>query len=89
MHELDLSFSIRWTIYDFNRYLEQYLRALTSHAPCTWYSFLGWVEFHFNTSFQTTQGMNPFEAIYGRSPPSNPTYILCSTSVQAVDEVAN
>ena len=64
-----------------NRYLEQHLRALTNEHPKHWYSFLGWVEYNYNTSHHSAIGMSPFEALY-----SIPTYIRGSSPIQAVED---
>ncbi|XP_060962287.1 uncharacterized protein LOC133032379 [Cannabis sativa] len=69
-----------------NRYLEQYLRAFTVENPKQWSKFLCWAEYHYNTSHHSAIAMTPFQAVYGRIPPSIPTYIRGSTTVQAVEE---
>ena len=69
-----------------NRYLEQYLRGFAAEHPKHWYSFLGRVEYHYNTSHHSAIGMSPFEALYGRPPPSIPTYIRGSSPIQAVED---
>lgn len=69
-----------------NRGLEQYLRAFTQHKPSTWVSFLPWAEFHYNTSYHSSLKMSPFEALFGRKPPSIPVYTRGSTSIQALED---
>lgn len=49
-----------------NRCLEQYLRALTSDRPECWLEFLGWAEFHYNTSYHSNINLRSFQAMYGR-----------------------
>nr|XP_048331247.1 uncharacterized protein LOC107420205 [Ziziphus jujuba var. spinosa] len=67
-----------------NQYLEQYLRAFTTDNPNQWSQFLGWAEYHYNTSHHSAIGMTPFQAVYGRFPHTIPTYVRGATSVQAV-----
>jgi len=69
-----------------NRGLEQYLRAFTQHKPSSWVAFLPWAEFHYNTSYHSALKMSPFEALYGRKPPTIPAYARGSTSIQVLDE---
>lgn len=53
-----------------NRGLETYLRCFAGEKPRTWAQFLQWVEFSYNTSFHASIQMTPFQALYGREPPS-------------------
>lgn len=69
-----------------NRTLEQYLRAFTQQKPNTWVSFLPWAEFHYNTSHHGGLKMSPFQALYGRKPPSIPLYTRGSSTLPAVDD---
>ena len=69
-----------------NRYLEQYLRAFTTENPKQWSKYLQWAEYHYNTSFHSSIQMTPFQAVYGRPPPTIPAYIRGSTTIQAVEE---
>ncbi|XP_030479163.2 uncharacterized protein LOC115696402 [Cannabis sativa] len=69
-----------------NRYLEQYLRAFTADNPRQWSRFLPWAEYHYNTSYHSSIEMTPFQAVYGRTPPSIPTYTRGTTSIHAVEE---
>ncbi|XP_062099393.1 transposon Ty3-I Gag-Pol polyprotein isoform X1 [Humulus lupulus] len=68
-----------------NRYLEQYLRAFTADNPKQWSKFLSWAEYHYNTSHHSAIGMTPFQAVYGRAPPTIPAYTRGSTTIQAVE----
>lgn len=62
-----------------NRTLEMYLRCFTLDQPRSWTRFLAWAEFWYNSSYHTSAGMTPFEAVYGRPPPTISRYILDST----------
>ncbi|KAL9450635.1 hypothetical protein AB3S75_012375 [Citrus x aurantiifolia] len=70
-----------------NRGLEQYLRAFTQDKPQSWSSLLGWAEFCYNTSYHSGLKMTPFQALYGRLPPTIPGYTKGSTSVQALEDL--
>nr|GEZ30334.1 hypothetical protein [Tanacetum cinerariifolium] len=53
-----------------NRGLEQYLRAMVLDRPYHWVHLLSWAEYSYNTSFHSSIKMTPFQALYGRMPPS-------------------
>lgn len=69
-----------------NRCVEQYLRCFVSQQPRKWCSFLAWAEFWYNTTFHSSIGMSPFQALYGRPPPSIPNYQIGASSVHEVDQ---
>ncbi|GMI82095.1 hypothetical protein HRI_001879000 [Hibiscus trionum] len=58
-----------------NRCLEMYLRCMTGDDPSKWEQYLAWAEYWYNTSFQSSAGMTPFRALYGRDPPTILTYL--------------
>ena len=70
-----------------NRCLEQYLRAFVADRSTSWASFLGWAEFHYNTSHHFAIGTSPFQAVYGRPPPTIPAYTRGCTSISAVENM--
>ncbi|KAL0537454.1 hypothetical protein IC582_026432 [Cucumis melo] len=49
-----------------NQVLEDMLRACALEFPGSWDSHLHLMEFAYNNSYQTTIGMAPFEALYGK-----------------------
>ncbi|VFR00018.1 unnamed protein product [Cuscuta campestris] len=53
-----------------NRSLEQYLRAFTFERPGKWATFLPWAELALNCSHHAGLSVSPFQALYGRPPPS-------------------
>ena len=53
-----------------NRSLEQYQRAFSFEQPRKWFEFLPWAELAMNCSVNTSIGMSPFKALYGRDPPN-------------------
>ena len=70
-----------------NSCLEQYLKAFAVYKPSSCANFLGWAEYHYNTSHHYAIGISPFQAIYGRSPPSIPAYTRSSTSISVVEDM--
>jgi hypothetical protein len=53
-----------------NRILGVYLRYLAWDEPRSWLRWLPWVEYCYNTSFQTALCTTPFEVVYGHEPPA-------------------
>ena len=51
-----------------NQCLEAYLRCFAGDRPCTWKKWLGMAEYWYNTSFHTSLGLTPYEALYGTKP---------------------
>uniref|UniRef100_A0A2N9H8H7 RNA-directed DNA polymerase n=1 Tax=Fagus sylvatica TaxID=28930 RepID=A0A2N9H8H7_FAGSY len=68
-----------------NKCLETYLRCFVSTRQKQWSRWLHWAEFWYNTSYQTSTRLTPFEAVYGRPPPSVHRYEYGSTAVAQVD----
>lgn len=68
-----------------NKILEMYLRCFVGDVPSSWSSLLPWAEFWYNTSYQTSAQMTPFEVLYGRPPPSITRYIRGTTSNALVE----
>ncbi|MCH90197.1 hypothetical protein A2U01_0011108, partial [Trifolium medium] len=69
-----------------NRCLEKYLRCFVSEEPQNWTRFLALAEFWYNTSYHSAIGMTPFEALYGRAPPSLNSYVSGTTQIESLDE---
>lgn len=68
-----------------NKCVEQYLRCFVAEVPSHWVAMIPWAEYWYNTSYQTTSGMTPFQALYGREPPTIARYILGSTASELVE----
>nr|KYP44660.1 Retrotransposable element Tf2 [Cajanus cajan] len=58
-----------------NRSIEAYLRCITGEHPRRWYTFLHLAEYWFNTTKHSAIGMSPFQALYGRPPPTMVDFI--------------
>lgn len=70
-----------------NRTIKQYLRAFVHHKPSLWHRFLPWAEYHYNTSFHSIAGLTPYQVVYGKPPPSVPSYIVGTSNVVAADDL--
>ena len=71
-----------------NRCLEQYLRCYAGERPRHWLRFLPWAEWAYNTAHHSATGFTPFEAVYGRPPPTLTTYLPARrTERTEVDEL--
>lgn len=69
-----------------NRILQTYLRCFAYDAPNRWLNYLHLAEFWYNSSYQSSIRMSPFQAVYGRAPMSVATYIRGSAQIATVDE---
>jgi len=67
------------------RSLEIYLRCFTSDNLRSWYKYLHLAEFWYNSSYHSAIKTTPFQALYGRPPPSIPDYISSTTSEPNLD----
>ncbi|GKB30446.1 ty3-gypsy retrotransposon protein [Tanacetum coccineum] len=68
-----------------NRCLESYLRCFSCDEPKDWSKYLYLAEFWYNTSYHSVIEMTPFQALYGRPPPTIPHYTLGSSQVVSID----
>jgi hypothetical protein len=68
-----------------NRCLETYLRCFVSTKQKQWSKWLHWAEYWYNTSYQTSTQLTPFEVVYGRPPPVLHRYELGTTAVAEVE----
>lgn len=50
-----------------------------------WGRFLTCVEYHYNTIHHSSIKMTPFRAVYGRPPPTIPTYVRGQSKIEAVE----
>ena len=69
-----------------NRCLEKYLRSFVHQWPRKWLEFLPWAEYWYNTTYHRSTGMTPFQALYGRLPPTIPLYKEGLSPVNDVDQ---
>jgi transposase InsO family protein len=70
----------------FNKCLEKYLMCFASKRKNQWAQWLPLVEWRYNTSYHTATRMTPFEAVYGKMPPSVLSYFPGVSKVQEVDQ---
>jgi hypothetical protein len=69
-----------------NKCLEIYLRCFASEKQNQLAQWLPLAELWYNTSYHTATCMTPFEAVYGKKPPSILSYLPGALKVQAVDQ---
>ncbi|PKI34301.1 hypothetical protein CRG98_045299 [Punica granatum] len=69
-----------------NKCLEMYLRCFLADSPHRSVQMLPWAKYWYNTSFQTSAGMTPFQVLYGREPPTVARYIKGSSSNELVEQ---
>jgi hypothetical protein len=70
-----------------NKCLEQFLRCFTVDQPKQWSKMLSWAEFWYNSSFQSSIGMTPFKAVYGRDAPALIKYEVCHNDQPGLQEL--
>lgn len=66
--------------------LETYLHCFCNNKAQEWVKWLAWAMHWYNTSWKTSTGFTPYEALCGRSPPSMLQYVPITTKVQAVED---
>ena len=69
-----------------NRGIETYLRCFCGERPKEWVKWLHWAEYWYNTTFQRSLGITPFQAVYGRLPPPLVYFGDRDTPSTALDE---
>ena len=69
-----------------NKCLETYLRCFSSERKNEWAQWLPLADWWYNTYYHTTTHITPFEAVYGKNPPSVLSYFPGVSKVQAVDQ---
>ena len=67
-----------------NRTIEQYLKSFVHNQPTEWYKFLALAEWAYNTSQHSDTSVTPYEVVYGKPPPSIPSYLMSSSCNDAV-----
>jgi hypothetical protein len=67
-----------------NKIITMYLRCLTGDRPRQWLQWLPWVEFCYNSAYQSSLRTSPFRVVFGRDPPSVRSYKPGTTGVPAV-----
>ena len=69
-----------------NRSVEIYLRCFCGKRPKEWMKWIPWAEYWYNTAYQCSLGVSPFQAVYGRAPPALIYYGDRGTSISTWDE---
>ncbi|PHT76768.1 hypothetical protein T459_20290 [Capsicum annuum] len=67
-----------------NKYLEMYLRCSAADTPFRWFHLLPWAKFWYNTSYQHSSKLTPFEVVYGRPTPIIARYIMDDNTLPAM-----
>jgi hypothetical protein len=69
-----------------NQVIIMYLRCFTGDRPRQWLRWLPWVEYTYNTAYQSSLCDTPFCVVYGRDPPTIHSYEPGETRVAAVTQ---
>ncbi|KAA0062227.1 Transposon Ty3-I Gag-Pol polyprotein [Cucumis melo var. makuwa] len=72
-----------------NRGLEAYLRCFCGERPKEWTNWLHWMEYWYNTTYNSSIGITPFQAVYGRLPPLLLYYGDVATPNSTIDQQLN
>ncbi|TYK05420.1 Ty3/gypsy retrotransposon protein [Cucumis melo var. makuwa] len=70
-----------------NRGVETYLRCFCNEKPKEWIKWLPWTEYWYNTTYQRSIGMTPFQVVYGRQPPTIVSYGSSPSKNSTVEEM--
>ncbi|KAA0038302.1 peroxidase 64 [Cucumis melo var. makuwa] len=70
-----------------NRGMETYLRCFCNEKPKDWVKWLPWTEYWYNTTFQRSIGMTPFQVVHGRQPPTILSYGSLLSKNSTVEEM--
>ncbi|KAL0399243.1 UNVERIFIED_CONTAM: Retrovirus-related Pol polyprotein from transposon.6 [Sesamum radiatum] len=70
-----------------NRVLETFLRCFVSEMPHRWARFIHLAEFWYNSTHHSSIGMPPFQALYGRAPPTIVDYVEGESPIVTIDEL--
>lgn len=68
-----------------NRCLEDYLRCFVANQQGLWVEYLPWAEFSYNTAWHSSIQMTPFQAVYGRPPPTILSHNEGTSKMEAID----
>ncbi|TYK17139.1 putative retroelement pol polyprotein [Cucumis melo var. makuwa] len=69
-----------------NRSVEAYLRCFCGERPKEWIKWIHWAEYWYNTTYQRSLGVSPFQAVYGKTPPPLVFYGDLSTTNSTLDD---
>ena len=68
------------------RGVESFLRCFCGEKPKEWIKWIPWVEYWYNTTYQRSLGITPFQAVYGRLSPPLIFYGERDTTNSTLDE---
>ena len=68
-----------------NKTLKMYIRCFTSSQPKEWFKCLYWVEYCYNTSWQSTVWKTPFEVVYRKNLSQLIDYIPRTAKLEAIE----
>ena len=69
-----------------NRGVESFLRCFCGEKSKEWVKLIPWAEYWYNTTYQRSLGITPFQAVYGRLPPPLIYYAERDTANSTLDE---
>ncbi|KAA0062186.1 transposon Ty3-G Gag-Pol polyprotein [Cucumis melo var. makuwa] len=80
---------VKETIGVVNKGVEAYLCCFCGEKPKEWANWLHWAEYWYNTTYQRSIDITPFQAVYGRLPPQLIHYGDVETSYSTLDQQLN
>ena len=70
-----------------NRVIEQYLRTFVHKKPSSWGKLLRWVEWSYNTSWNSSSGLSPYEITFGKKTVNFPRYLEGDSTIATVEDM--
>ena len=70
-----------------NKCLEMYLHCFALEKQHQWVQWFPLAEWWYNTTYHKATKMTPYEAVYGKQPPSLTSYLLGTSKVQVVENI--
>lgn len=65
-----------------NQCIEMYLRCMIGQKLSDWANYIPMTEWWYNTTFHTSAGMTPYQALYSQLPLLYPTKVLGARTLQ-------
>jgi len=70
-----------------NKCVQNDLRCMTETNPNQWARWLSLVEWWYNTNFDSSTQLTPYEILYGFPPPIHVPYLLKYSTVESIDDL--